>query len=83
LAAAQLSRLSNEPLRSWQQRLELAFPDSERLRRIFHLHRSLRFDPRGLKPEERVTLRNEAQRWLAEFAARLAEEKQNAPAAGK
>ncbi len=83
LASAQLSRLSNEPLRSWQQRLELAFPDSDRLRRIFHLHRSLRFDPRGLKKEERETLRSEAQQWLAEFAARVAEEKQNAPAAGK
>jgi len=83
LAAAQLSRLSNEPLRSWQQRLELAFPDSDRLRRIFHLHRSLRFDPLGLKKEERETLRSEAQRWLAEFAARVAAEKQNAPAAGK
>jgi hypothetical protein len=83
LEAAQLSRLSNEPLRSWQQRLERAFPDSDRLRRIFHLHRSLRFDPRGLKKEERETLRSEAQRWLAEFAAKVAEEKQNAPAAGK
>lgn len=83
LAAAQLSRLSNEPLRSWQQRLELAFPDSDRLRRIFHLHRSLRFDPRGLKKEERETLRSEALGWLAEFAAQVAEEKQNAPAAGK
>jgi hypothetical protein len=83
LAAAQLSRLSNEPLRSWQQRLELAFPDSARLRRIFQLHRSLRFDPRGLKQEDRETLRSEAQRWLSEFALRMAEEKQNAPAAGK
>jgi hypothetical protein len=83
LAAAQLSRLSNEPLRSWQQRLELAFPDSDRLRRIFHLHRSLRFDPHGLKKEDRETLRSEAQRWLAEFAARVAQEKQNAPAAGQ
>jgi len=79
LASAQLSRLSNEPLRSWQQRLELAFPDSDRLRRIFHLHRSLRFDPRGLKKEERETLRSEAQRWLAEFAARVAQEKPAAP----
>jgi hypothetical protein len=83
LEAAQLSRLPNEPLRSWQQRLELAFPDSARLRRIFHLHRSLRFDPLGLKKDDRETLRSEAQRWLAEFAARLAQEKQNAPAAGK
>jgi protein-glutamine gamma-glutamyltransferase len=80
LAAAQLSRLPNEPLRSWQQRLELAFPDSDRLRRIFRLHRSLRFDPRGLEKNDRETLRNEAQRWLAEFTARAAAEKQNAPA---
>jgi hypothetical protein len=75
LAAAQLSRLPNEPLLSWQQRLELAFPDSARLRRIFHLHRSLRFDPRGLKKDERETLRNEAQRWLVEFTARTRAEK--------
>jgi hypothetical protein len=75
LEASQLSRLFNEPLLSWQQRLELAFPDSNRLRRIFHLHRSLRFDPRGLKKEERETLRNESQQWLADYAARAAEEK--------
>jgi hypothetical protein len=79
LAAAQLSRMANEPLHSWQQRLELAFPDSDRLRRIFHLHRSLRFDPLGLKQQDRETLRSEAQRWLAEFAARMAEEKPPAP----
>jgi len=76
LAAAQLSRLPNEPLLSWQQRLELAFPDSARLRRIFHLHRSLRFDPHGLKKDDRETLRNEARRWLAEFTAQAAEKKQ-------
>ena len=70
LESAQLSRLSNEPLLSWQQRLELAFPGSDRLRRIFHLHRGLRFDPRGLDPEERERLRSEAQRWLADFTAR-------------
>jgi protein-glutamine gamma-glutamyltransferase len=79
LAAAQLSRLPNEPLLSWQQRLELAFPDSDGLRRIFHLHRSLRFDPCGLKKEDRETLRSESQRWLAEFAARMAQEKPSAP----
>ena len=83
LAAAQLSRLPNEPLRLWQQRLETVFPESDRLRRIFHLHRSLRFDPRGLRGEERETLRQEAQRWLAEFAAWAAAQKQGAPAAGK
>lgn len=79
LAAAQLSRLPNEPLLLWQQRLEAAFPDSDRLRRIFDLHRSLRFDPIGLHREDRDTLRREAQQWLAEFTARMAREKQTAP----
>jgi transglutaminase-like putative cysteine protease len=76
LASAQLSRLPNEPLRSWQRRLEGAFPNSERLPRIFHLHRCLRFDPRGLQQDERQTLRNEALGWLAELAAQSAKEKQ-------
>jgi hypothetical protein len=75
LASAQLSRLPNEPLLSWQQRLERAFPDSERLRRIFLLHRSLRFDPRGLEKDDRDMLRNEARRWQADFSARMAAEK--------
>jgi protein-glutamine gamma-glutamyltransferase len=79
LAATHLSRLPNEPLLSWQQRLELVFPDSDRLRRIFHLHRSLRFDPRGLEKGDRETLRDEAQRWLAEFTAQATAGKQNAP----
>jgi protein-glutamine gamma-glutamyltransferase len=83
LAAAQLSRLPNEPLRSWQHRLELVFPESDRLRRIFHLHRSLRFDPRGLEKDDRETLRHEAQQWLAEFAAREAAEKQQATITGE
>ena len=75
LAQAQLSRLPNEPLLSWQQRLEAAFPDSDRLRRIFHLHRSLRFDPLGLNEDDRKRLRLEAQRWLADFTAQAAEAK--------
>jgi transglutaminase-like putative cysteine protease len=81
LAAAQLSRLPNEPLLSWQQRLEQAFPDSIRLRRIFHLHRCLRFDPQGLKAHERETLRAEAQRWLEEFNALAELQKRNAHSA--
>jgi hypothetical protein len=79
LGAAQLSRLPNEPLLSWQQRLEAALPDTVRLRRIFHLHRSLRFDPRGLKKDDRQTLREESQRWLADFTARMERQKQSAP----
>jgi hypothetical protein len=70
LEPVHLARLPNEPLHSWQQRLEQAFPDSERLRRIFYLHRSLRFDPHGLPPAERETLRAEAQHWLDDFTAR-------------
>lgn len=69
LESAQLSRLTNEPLLAWQERLEAACPGPERLRRIFHLHRSLRFDPRGLKQGERDQLRDEAQRWLSDFNA--------------
>jgi hypothetical protein len=45
------------------------------LRRIFLLHRGLRFDPHGLKEDDRETLRSEAQRWLAEFTARAAQKK--------
>lgn len=75
LAQVHLSRLPNEPLLFWQHRLEAAFPDSERLRKIFRLHRSLRFDPRGLAAGERETLRREAQGWLAEFKAQRAAEK--------
>jgi hypothetical protein len=75
LAAARLSRLPNEPLRSWQDRLETAFPDSIRLRRIFHLHRCLRFDPRGLPGDDRELLRHESQQWLAEFTAQMEAEK--------
>jgi len=81
LAEAQLSRLPNEPLQSWQERLEAAFPDSTRLRRVFNLHRGLRFDPLGLKKDDRETLRDEAQRWLADFTARMAKEKEAAQAA--
>jgi protein-glutamine gamma-glutamyltransferase len=76
LAATQLSRLPNEPLRSWQERLELAFPDSIRLRRIFHLHRALRFDPRGLQPTDRDALRSEAREWLVEFTAQAKAQRQ-------
>jgi transglutaminase-like putative cysteine protease len=69
LEAAELARLPNEPLNSWQRRLETAFPESDRLRKVFGLHRCLRFDPRGLKKDDRETLRREAQQWLADFAA--------------
>jgi protein-glutamine gamma-glutamyltransferase len=75
LMEAQLARLPNEPLQSWQQRLEQSLPDADRLRRIFHLHRSLRFDPRGLRPHDRETLRSEAHRWMEDFTARMAARK--------
>lgn len=83
LAVAQLSRQPNEPLRSWQERLEKACPDSGRLHRIFQLHRSLRFDPLGLPPREREALREEAHRWLAEFNSRLAEQGKLPKGAGR
>jgi transglutaminase-like putative cysteine protease len=82
LEAAELARLPNESLRSWQQRLETAFPESDQLRRIFGLHRCLRFDPRGLKKDDREMLRTEANEWLAEFAARHANTTPDSPQAG-
>lgn len=78
LAEAQLSRLPNEPLNSWEDRLEQAFPGSRRLRRIFQLHRCLRFDPFGLEAGDREALREEARQWMAEFTASQEAKKQQA-----
>ncbi len=69
LSGGRLSRLPNEPLAEWQTRLEKAWPDSPGLRRVFQLHRRLRFDPRGLETDDRETLKREAQTWLAQWAA--------------
>lgn len=82
LSAAQLSRLPNEPLLSWQKRLETALPDAARLRRIFTLHRGLRFDPLGLKKGDRETLRSEAQRWILDFDARMEQKRKAAMGSG-
>jgi hypothetical protein len=71
LAEVHLSRQPNEPLALWQGRLEEAFPASPALRRVFRLHRRLRFDPRGLGTDDRAALRRQAGEWLAEFSARL------------
>ena len=69
LAGGGLSRQPNEPLGRWQQRLEEAFPAAPSLGAIFHLHRRLRFDPRGLERRDRETLRRQAVQWLAELPA--------------
>jgi hypothetical protein len=69
LAELHLSRLPNEPLALWQRRLEQAFPASPALPLVFRLHRRLRFDPRGLKNNDRQVLRRQAGQWLAEFSA--------------
>jgi protein-glutamine gamma-glutamyltransferase len=68
LSGSQLSRQPNEPLAEWQARLEQASPDSNAIRRVFELHRRLRFDPRGLEDGDRAVLKREAEAWLAEFA---------------
>jgi transglutaminase-like putative cysteine protease len=68
LSEVHLSRLPHEPLADWQRRLEEAFPTSAGLRRIFHLHRRLRFDPLGLESHDRQMLKREAEGWLAEHA---------------
>jgi uncharacterized membrane protein YecN with MAPEG domain len=79
LANVQLSRQPDEPLSRWQQRLEEAFPESQTLGEIFLMHRRLRFDPRGLTSHDRETLRRQATQWLAEFPARLEQQKQTGP----
>jgi hypothetical protein len=66
-----LERQPNEPLGQWQQRLEEAFPSSQTLSSIFHMHRRLRFDPRGLGRHDRETLRRQAEDWLATLPAHL------------
>jgi len=70
LAASNLSRQPGETLALWQRRLELAasLPQPDRLKRIFDLHRVLRFDPNGLTSPERQKLREEAEVWLTDFA---------------
>ena len=70
LEARNLSRRPAETLAFWQQRLEKALPEASRLRRIFRLHRALRFDPEGLTGAERQTLREEAREWMTDFASR-------------
>jgi transglutaminase-like putative cysteine protease len=70
LADANLSRLPGETLAFWQRRLETTdmLPQPDRLKRIFDLHRTLRFDPQGLTSPQRRALKEEAERWLADFA---------------
>jgi transglutaminase-like putative cysteine protease len=79
LAGVFLSRLPNEPLSCWQQRLEAAFPALPSLRGIFDMHRRLRFDPRGLGSRDRETLRRQAGQWLADFSAHLEQHKPAGP----
>lgn len=68
LAPAHLARRPEESLRQWEERLEEAFPESAALRRIFELHRRLRFDPRGLHEEDRRRLCHEARAWLDAYS---------------
>lgn len=68
LEGGQLARLPNESLGDWQRRLEEASPTVPALRRIFHLHHRLRFDPRGLATADRQILKREVESWLADFA---------------
>jgi hypothetical protein len=70
LSGGRFARLPNESLSEWQKRLEEASPPSNsRLRRVFHLHHRLRFDPHGLAASDRQILKREAERWLTEFSA--------------
>jgi hypothetical protein len=68
LSEVHLSRMPEESLATWQNRLEEAFPSSSGIGRIFHLHRRLRFDPQGLENRDRQLLKREAEAWLSEHA---------------
>ncbi|MBF0588398.1 MAG: transglutaminase domain-containing protein [Magnetococcales bacterium] len=54
------ARPAGEPLTVWIQRLGVL-----ELRPLIYLHYRLRFDPRGLSPEESVRFQQGVQRWLA------------------
>lgn len=67
MTASGLGRQPNEPLHHWQKRLSTVVPQPESLDQIFNLHRRLRFDPNGVKVEERQVLKNEVKQWLMTF----------------
>ena len=69
-AESGLGRRPEESLRDWRRRLAIHLPQLERLDRILALHQRLRFDPRGVTAEERQSLRQEVQLWLASFNRR-------------
>ena len=63
LAARGLARLPSEPLSEWLTRVRRTSvaPDLEaRLESLLHLHYRYRFDPVGLDPQDRDSLRREA-----------------------
>jgi hypothetical protein len=68
LAAQGLRRAAAEPMTAWLARVA-ALRGADRvspLHELLRLHYRYRFDPCGLSPAERETLRTGAQRWLKE-----------------
>jgi len=62
-----LGRRDGEALTDWLTRIEpLAELPVASLRKLLALHYRLRFDPQGLKQEERADLRNGVGEWLAQ-----------------
>lgn len=62
-----LGRRPGEPLSDWLARIEpLAKLDAGPLRRLLALHYRLRFDPQGLRQDEREALRGGVSNWLAQ-----------------
>jgi transglutaminase-like putative cysteine protease len=60
-----LARRTGEPLGAWLERIETHLPaEAAALRALLVLHYRLRFDPLGLAPAERTTLREQAGDWL-------------------
>lgn len=59
------SRLAKESIRQWIKRIQ--HPELETL---YRLHYRLRFDPQGISPSQRQTLREQAKSWLERFGRR-------------
>lgn len=70
LTQAGWTRSTGESLGDWLRRIESGarpVSNAELLREIVSLHYAYRFDPMGVTPEQRVTLRENVNRWLATF----------------
>jgi hypothetical protein len=64
------ARLRSETLQNWIKRLQTDFPASgviNDLKSILDLHYRYRFDPKGIKPIERLKLKTNSRLWLEQY----------------